>query len=68
MTPMNCAMTCGYQFNFLFVVELDVSVFHDMKPMKVIPKPRAVQACQKINGAKTTRKYIYEAPLLRGYV
>ena len=45
MIPMNCAMTCGYQFNFLFVVELDVSVFHDMKSMKVIPKPRAVEAC-----------------------
>ena len=45
MVPMNCAMTCGYKFNFLFVVELDVSVFHDMKSMKVIPKPRAVEAC-----------------------
>ena len=26
---MNCAMTCGYQFNFLFVVELDDSVLSD---------------------------------------
>ena len=36
MIPMKCAMTCDYQFNLLFVVELDVSVFHDMKSMKVI--------------------------------
>ena len=37
-------MTCGYQFNFLFVVELDASVFDDDE-VDEEGKPRA-SACE----------------------